>query len=179
MKVHVTVDESIYPELHELMEATPVSKRARVLANLAFKACLLSNAALMTAELTTPSKGRNPSSKKKISTTTGKKRRDGSKTDITALEERSFFNDGRKDEKANEMSSQPTLKSDANELAAGGESTHNNMYTSIPVSSNGAGVPERNSGNGDASEQRSIADGERSGNNAPLVANTRKRRILG
>lgn len=66
MKVHVTVDESIYPELHELMEATPVSKRARVLANLAFKACLLSNAALMTAELTTPSKGRNPSSKRKF-----------------------------------------------------------------------------------------------------------------
>lgn len=59
------------------------------------------------------------------------------------------------------MSSQPTLKSDANELATGGESTHNNMYTSIPVSSNGAGVPERNSGNGDASEQRSIADGEK------------------
>lgn len=66
MKVSVTVDESIYPELHELMESMPVSKRARVLANLAFKACLLSNAALMNTELTTPSKGRRSGRKKTI-----------------------------------------------------------------------------------------------------------------
>ncbi|HCL5580960.1 TPA: hypothetical protein N2N40_002387 [Citrobacter freundii] len=182
MKVHVTVDESIYPELHELMEATPVSKRARVLANLAFKACLLSNAALMNAELTTPSRGRNPSSKKKNPTTTGKNRRDGSKTDKPELEGRTPWGEGKKDDDdiGNEMSVQPTLKSGENELATGGgESTLNNTYTPIPVSSDGTGVPERDSGIGDASEQQNIADGERSGNSAPQVPNTRKRRILG
>ncbi|WP_243211284.1 hypothetical protein JQ760_028625 (plasmid) [Klebsiella pneumoniae] len=180
MKVHVTVDESIYPELHELMEATPVSKRARVLANLAFKACLLSNAALMNAELTTPSRGRNPSKKKKNPTTTGKNLRDDSKTDKPALEERSLLDDGRKDEIGSEVSFQSTLKTGENELSnAGGESTLNNTYTPISVNSNGAGVPERDSGNEDASGQQNIADGERSGNSAPQVPNKRKRRILG
>ncbi|EGT5675351.1 hypothetical protein AGJ34_20490 [Cronobacter dublinensis subsp. dublinensis] len=68
MKVHVTVDEDIYPELYELLVNTPIAKRARVLANLAYKACLLSNVALMNPELIAPPKGRKTAKRKSRST---------------------------------------------------------------------------------------------------------------
>ncbi|MBQ0600792.1 hypothetical protein J7S78_13425 [Klebsiella oxytoca] len=184
MKVHVTVDESIYPELHELLEATPVSKRARVLANLAFKACLLNNVALMNAELTTPSRGRNSSSKKKNSTATGKNRRDDSKTDKPVFEDRSGLGEDKKEKVNNGDSVQPIPQLNVNEqVIAGGENTSENTSPVVniptPVRSDGTGVPERNSGSGDASDQQINADGEGSKNSAPQVPNTRKRRILG
>lgn len=180
MKVHVTVDESIYPELHELMEATPVSKRARVLANLAFKACLLNNVALMNAELTTPSRGRNSSSKKKKPTATGKNRRDDRKTDKPVFEDRSGLGEDKKEMVNNGDNVQPIPQLNVNEQAiAGGENTTPVVNIPTPVRSDGTGVPERNSGNGDASDQQINADGEGSKNSAPQVPNTRKRRILG
>lgn len=178
MKVHVTVDDSIYPELHELMEATPISKRARVLANLAFKACLLSNAALMNSEIAAPPKGRGSNSKKKKSTTAVKAQRETDKPVIG--EEKSQTKESENDK----LSIQMAVRQDVTEsLEVSDESTSNNSLSvvgkPISVDSHGMGMPERNLVQGGASDQQNNADGERSVNSAPLVPNKRKRRILG
>lgn len=67
MKVHVTVDEIVHPELYELLENTPLGKRAKLLSSLAYKALLLGNVGLINPDKLkslAPGKGRNSSSSK-------------------------------------------------------------------------------------------------------------------
>lgn len=166
MKVSVTVDENIYPELYELMKSTPVSKRARVLANLAFKACLLSNVALMNSELTAPTRGRSATRKKTVKPV--QQKNDGQVNEGKTLSVENII-------------SEPTVSVVKAEKTTSGyikdenPQTENAQENSFSVN---AGVSEKNFDQVSDDQGNSAGEGEdRTSAPQPVVA--RKRRILG
>lgn len=183
MKVHVTVDESIYPELHELMETTPVSKRARVLANLAFKACLLSNAALMNNDITAPPRGRGSNSKKKNIINKERVGRGDIRSNKAVTEDQSMPCGKPEDKASDNGEIEHKIKLDINEKTplakvSTSENTFSDVNTLEPTSSSDTGVLDSDVRNGGAFDQQNNAGGERSANNTLQMPKPRRRRIL-
>ncbi|ELY4881463.1 MULTISPECIES: hypothetical protein [Enterobacterales] len=192
MKVHVNVDETIYPELHKLLEATPVSKRARVLANLAFKACLLSNVALANSEQTAPSKGRNSSDKKKKSTEANVPASNKNNADTSEVHPKSGIENSTNEtapktvsevvthaaQSATPPSVQTVEGSVVSEMGrdSGNEQTVN--LAAKTVTSDGMGMPEKSDSELSTSGQQNNADGDRGLNVVAQQMPVRKRRVI-
>ncbi|EOC0011711.1 hypothetical protein ACI0X9_003398 [Cronobacter turicensis] len=162
MKVHVTVDEDIYPELYELLVSTPIAKRARVLANLAYKACLLSNVALMNPELIAPQKGRK---------TVKRKSRTPSHAPLADKSNQAAFQADR-EVKAAVSENKPSQANDT-ETQFKEQTQEENINSRIED----AGASAIMNNHVMTSFQPNKADGERSDDNA-TSSNKRRRRIL-
>lgn len=179
MKVHVTVDDSIYPELHALMEQTPLGKRARVLANLAYKALLLGNAKLLLgdhAPAASPRKPRDPSEKR--SKDSGK---NSSRPGLHGQ-----IDNGIKEEPNVSVSdnilaaSEKTgSKADSEESSQSVQATElNSVVENTNAVTDSAGALVEVAKQMSASDQQILAEGEQSGENLGIVVGQRKRRIL-
>lgn len=172
MKVHVSVDEHINPELHELMLNTPIAKRARVLLNLAYKACLIGNAGIAPTEQTLPQPGRGPARRKsKVRDETRQKNEQKvfenspSMADFHVSEEVARKNGELQKTVYNESSPDSGQHKQA-ELVTENEA----------VKVEGAGASEIKDSSVTTSVQPQSADGDGSNNSAPSA--TRRRRIL-
>ncbi|WP_153044728.1 hypothetical protein [Xenorhabdus sp. KJ12.1] len=168
------MDESIYPELHELMEATPMSKRARVLANLAYKACLLSNAALMNSGITAPPIGRSSSGRKKKQV-----RKKSQKTEPEAYIQQSSTvtnqNDGTNDQPEHQTYSNDYAKQ-MEDKSSGNDSQSNS--TDMLVKTDSVDMLEQKTWKGSTSGQQIDAAGEGSGEKVAQEPVRKKRRLL-
>ena len=192
MKVHVNVDETIYPELHKLLEATPVSKRARVLATLAYKACLLSNVALANSEPTAPSKGRISSDKKKKGSETNAPASNKNNAGTSEVHPQSGIENNTNEtvpktvtevvthaaQSATPPSVQTVEGSAVSEVArdSGNEQTVN--LATNTVTSDGMGMPEKSDSELSTSGQQNNAGGERGLNDVAEQMPVRKRRVI-
>lgn len=188
MKVHVNVDETIYPELHKLLEATPVSKRARVLATLAYKACLLSNVALANSEPTAPSKGRISSDKKKKGSETNAPASNKNNAGTSEVHPQSGIENNTNEtvpktvthtaQSATPPSGHTVEGAAVSEVDrdSGNEQTVN--LATNTVTSDGMGMPEKSDSDLSTSGQLNNAGGERGLNDVAEQMPVRKRRVI-